>query len=263
MKTRLLVSTVALLSVGLVMEASAQDRRTVEAALGHLGEGSLTRPSLFAFEGCPQADATGRAIFEAVRSLDVDARTLVQLAIAFSFDGAYPDCDYAPLNEWMVESFRRLHRTGETGPATSFARSISSVRRDLSDAFMEAAADPAFAGDGPRGVLADAAVFGLADESSQVEVAVAGFGSDVPRSWVANTSRRLARSRGADFFREVSGEATEMSDPIMFTIADVLRTDIVDGILEPDSEGLDLIRRSVETRQEVPQSARIPRPGGR
>ncbi len=241
--------------------ASAQEERSPEAALRHLDQGYITRSTLFNFVGCPQDDATGRAVFEAVKDEEVDARTLVELARALAWDGAYPDCDYAPLNAWMVEAFVRLHQAGEIGAAASFARSVSPrIDEDLSSTLLVAAADESFAGEGPRSTIATAAVFNL-ESGKQVEAAVAAFERSMPRSWIADATRRLSRTSGAEFFRRLATEGTEVSDETMFTITGVIRHEIFDGRVDAGDDGLDLLRERLNSLPDVPPTARLPARG--
>ena len=256
--------TVTLIAIGLVVSSDVQGQvadRSPERALEDLADGKVDRPGLFIFDGCPQQDPTGQAVFQAIQGIELSGHRAVDLAVALGVGGAYPDCDYPPLNAWMLSTLQGLYERGERGPAGMFARTLEPViPLPMHDLLLHAAAAPAFAG-GPARDLASAALYRRPRER-WIEEAIAAFRRPVPTEWKTSTTYHLGREFGAVFFRTVAREAPNLDDATLFIISSAIGSDVRDGHVNPNAGGLSELRDALDRRPNVPRTL-IPsrRPG--
>lgn len=238
--------------------ASAQGyERTVTSALEDLDDGYVDRYGLFNFQGCPQSDDLGRTVFNAVRQVQLPGYGMISLMRALMWD-TYPDCDYAPLNEWVAQAFEDLRARGDAGPAQSFARGLGPlIDDDLQEALLRAAEDTAFAPGGTRRVFADAALR-FRPEERQIAEAIAAFQRNIPAQSKVERTYYLSRHFGAAFFQAMAQAAPRFSDRDLFRVVSAIGVDVSDGRVSPDAAGLDELRAQVSSRPSAPSWAQIP-----
>jgi hypothetical protein len=235
--------------------------RTPQAALDDLAaDGLVSNLSLFRFQGCPQDDPVGRAVFEAVRNVDLDLRGYesVRLVRVMSRD-KYPDCGYAPLNAWIVEMIDRWHANGEWGSLDSFAGGLRWMEITIEGAVQEALLRAAEDEQGPtaaREVIADAALRWRPAER-HIEEGIAAFGRTIPRQTKTSRTYYLGRTFGADFFRAFAAVAPTYTDDQLFTIVSAIGSDVRNGRVPPNVAGLEALRAEVRRRPDLPPWAQI------
>lgn len=235
--------------------------RTPQAALDDLAaDGLVSNLSLFRFQGCPQDDPVGRAIFDALRDADFDLRGYesVRLVRVVSRD-KYPDCNYAPLNAWIVEMIDRWHVNDEWAALEAFARSLRwmevTIEGDVQAALLRAAEDE----QGPnaaREVIADAALRWRPVER-HLEEGIAAFSRSIPRQTKTSWTYYLGRTFGADFFRAFAAVAPTYTDDQLFTIVSAIGTDVRHGRVPANAAGLGLLRAEISRRPNLPPWAEI------
>lgn len=270
MRRQLVVSAAILLGMGFARVLEAQeDRRSVEAALANLqAPGGPTAPEFFQFQGCPQQDATGRAVFNAVRDAEVRPHGRAALAMSLAWN-AYPACAYEPLDNWLVEVFEDLVAAGEDGAANSLASGLWRKAQDdgftlddnLREAFLRAAENETLL-EGPRRQFVTAAFVNRPEGVLVGEVVDLLF-RDVPRSSRSFMIARMSRERGAVFYPALARVAQRMTDDQLFLLTTSLAEEIRMGRAEPQAAGLEALRAEVARRPELPSWAQIPRERGR
>jgi hypothetical protein len=233
--------------------------RSPQAALEDLrADGLVSSARLFLFEGCPQVDPVGRAVFDAVRDIDLRGYGSVQLVGVFA-QGTYPGCGYAPLNEWIVEMIDRWHANGEWDSLELYARSLRwpevTIEAGVQEALLRAAEDE----QGPtaaREVIADAALRWRPVER-HIEEGIASFGRSIPRQTKTSWTYYLGRTFGADFFRAFAAVAPTYTDDQLFTIVSAIGTDVRHGRVPANAAGLGLLRAEISRRPNLPPWAEI------
>ena len=259
---------------------AGQTDRTVESAIQDLqSDGFPTDINLFRFRGCPQEDRIGREVFNAVKDVEMRGRELARLAVWFSQD-TYPHCEFQDLTEWLVEVVERLHAAREEGALTEFADGVGQrtpelepspnggytirfrplsadrVENRLQRALIRVAEDSLLL----RGVRERVATAALAKrpEELHVEDFVRFAGSSIPRTVKTRRIYYLSREFGSSFFAPVAAVAETLSDEDLFTLSSAIGTDVRDGRVDPNAEGLDEIRAVVCGRPSMPPWAHIP-----
>lgn len=259
---------------------AAQTDRTVESAVRDLqSDGVPTDVNLFRFRGCPQQDPVGRDIFNAVTDMEIRGRNLARLAVWLGQD-AYPHCDFEELTDWLIEVVEHLHAAREEGALTDFAAGVGQrmperepnsqgghtirlpplsagrVENRLQRAMIRVAEDSSLL----RGVRERVATAALAKrpEELHVEDFVRFAASSIPRTVKTRRIYYLSREFGSSFFAPVAAVAETLSDDDLFTLSSAIGTDVRDGRVNPNAEGLDEIRAVVCSRPSMPPWAHIP-----
>lgn len=256
---QMLAATAVIQVLGGSLAAQAPDR-TPQAAVEDLqADGLVSRASLFLFDGCPQNDPVGQAIFSAVRDVEVHGYGSVQL-VQVLMQGTYPACGYEPLNRWVAEVVNRWHTGGEWDELEYFARLLPdlgiAIEPDLQEALLRAAEDQAAGPTWTRAVLADAALQ-FRPEDRQVREAVAAFARTIPDQTKTSWTYYLGRTFGAEFFQAFAQVAPTYTDDQLFPIVSAISTDVRNGRVPPDAAGLAQLRAEIRRRPDLPPWAQI------
>jgi hypothetical protein len=250
-----------------VSPTDAQETNRVEAAIADLeADGRPSDLKLFLFQGCPQEDPAGVAVFEAVQDMPLDPWGLTDLARAFTFR-AYPNCGYAPLNAWYVRAFERLRADGALGPAEAFVIGLANnearlVNRDMQEALLQGAEDPGFIGGRYEEEMVRIAL-SHRPRDLWISEALAAFHRTIPRQSVASATYRLSRELGSEFYEEIARQASTLDDVAFFTIVHALASEIQDERADPNAAGMEALRTMAASRarypwDELPRARRPP-----
>ena len=244
-------------------DVAAQFVRTPEDALNDLGDnGWLNEVRLFRFDGCPQDDPVGREIFDSVRDVELEPTTLARMAGVLT-EGTYPQCQFRPLHEWLVEVVNRLRSAGGSG-LTLLATHLGHVglvpegiiERDLQLAFLGAAEDESLS----LGTRARIASMALEYRPPDVRVreVIEVLSRPIPRHTKRTWTFMLGRTHGSEFFIPLALAATTFSDYDLATVTTAIGSDVRDGRVHADAAGLEALRELVRQRPGLPPWAQIP-----
>jgi hypothetical protein len=235
---------------------AAQAVGRVEAAIADLAaDGRPDNHELFLFyNGCPQDDADGLAVFEAVREMALEPRGLAELAGMLT-SGVYAICGYAPLDEWYAHAFERLHAEGAAGAASAFVIRLGYSGRpiylDMQEALLRAAEDPDFMGGRPREELVRTALY-YRPRELWIDEAISAFRRAIPPQSIRYETFRLSREFGGVFYERLVREAPTLTDEAFLAVIRALGTEIRDGRADPNAAGMEELRAMTEVRAENP-----------
>lgn len=236
--------------------AGAQGVTRVEAAIADLeADGRPDNGELFLFDGCPQDDPDGLAVFEAVRDMSLDPWGLAELAGNLTFR-VYPNCGYTPLDEWYSGVFERLHAARALGPASSFVIRLGLnearlIKSDMQEALLRAAEDPNFMGGRPREQLVGTALY-YRPRELWLDESISALRRAIPRQSIADITYRLSREFGSEFYERLVAEAPTLNDEVFFTVIHALGSEIQDERADPNARGMEALRVMAATRARVP-----------
>lgn len=241
--------------------AEAQVSERAQAALADLADERVLDGGLFIFRGCPQSDPEGRAIFEAVERTRLDSSDQIELVMAYRWNHTYPNCGYAPLDDWFVSVFEQLHADQDAAAMSSFAGALrvmsglGPITPGLRDAMYRAAEDGAIDRE-LRETIAMAA-FETSQarempEAVKIEEGVAGLRRSLPRR--ETMVYHLSRTYGGAFFQALARVAPTFSDGDFGLVVQAIAVEVIDGRLDPAAGGLDAIRTELARRGQDPAS---------
>jgi hypothetical protein len=234
----------------------------VEAAIADLeADGRPSALELFIFQGCPQEDPRGVAVFEAVQNMRLDPWGLADLARAFTFR-AYPNCGYAPLDAWYVRVFERLRADRALGPGQAFIIGLGNnearlITPDMQEALLQGAEDPGFIGGRYEEEMVRIAL-SHRPRDLWISEALAAFHRTIPRQSITSATYRLSREFGSEFYEELARRAPTMDDVIFFTVIHALASEIQDERADPNADGMEELRAIAASRARYP-SDELPR----
>jgi hypothetical protein len=244
----------------------AQSLTRVEAAIADLSaDGRPNDHGLFLFRTCPQDDPAGRAVFDAVKDMPLDPWGLQQLAGMLTFQ-VYPNCGYAPLNEWYVGVLEKLRADRALGPGEAFVIRLGDnearlVTPDMQEALIRAAEDPGFIGGRYEEEMIRIALTHRPRELWIAE-AISAFRRAIPSQTITFATYSLSREFGSEFYERIASEAPTLSDDVFLTIIRALSTEIQDQRADPNAAGMGALREMAERRARSPSDEllRAPRP---
>jgi hypothetical protein len=221
--------------------------RTIEARPGfeHIPLGQLV------FQGCPQDDARGREVLEAVASLNLSPDALE--AIGFTWRNTLAACDYVPLDAWYDQSLRQLIASGDSYSLRGFLNAVTqyapeSMRETIWTTLEEQAG---WSVESNWALMADIAVADSRPHEWVSRVVDALARRPASQEWLDWKTYEILREHPTIFMRALVRDAANFPDDRMLLVLRVLHRTIRGGMLGAQAPDLNALRWAVRGREGI------------
>lgn len=232
--------------------AAAQSSLAPSEVVGHIQRSGTTVAVIqdLLFEGCPQDDEEGRAMFEAVSNADLPSSAVAELSGRWA--APFAECGYAPLELWYQEALRSLFDSGDPSAVMTFVQSLpASLPDPLREELWRGRAmeyPGGFLGD----FIASKAVRG-STPSQSVDLTVSAFRDRrLSRQWIYREAGRLMREQPDAYLRSVAQAAGGFNDERLEDVLRSILASVQSGRIPEDAGGLEALRQSVRNRDGLP-----------
>jgi hypothetical protein len=198
------------------------------------------------FVGCPQTDEHGRAVFEAITSLDLGADAIFQLSEMWK--DSLVDCDYPPLWSLFEFALGRVLATDDSAAALSFVRNLPPDPSDAMRATLWRFAESRVYGSNGTGQLTWAALKDTNGAERVARTIEAMRSRDVPPSAFRDPSLALLRDHPSIFIPSLVQASPQISYDVLANALSAVEESLARGVISPSVRGFGDLRGLIRSR---------------